>query len=178
MINERFLYRAKNSDTWVNGFLFQLYYTGGFSWCIGNEPLSPNDYSELSGEGQDWFIADPSTICQATGLHDATRWEELTCEEQRQFLNSDNVRENRKNQESDWQGKLIFEGDILAAYLDDKNPDDVTYSRIVWDRNAWCIQEAGSFDLHLLDEDVEEDYKIVGNVFDNPELVELLEEEA
>ena len=169
-MKERFLVRGKRNFNreWVKGFLITSF-TGISYVVIGFDHIMSNLAK---------FEIDENTICQSTGLHDSTRWEELTCEEQKQFLSSVNVKENRKNQESDWQGKLIFEGDILAAYLDDKNPNDVTYARVVWDRNAWCIQEAGSFDLHLLEEDIEEDYKIVGNIFDNPELVELLEEEV
>lgn len=169
-MKERFLVRGRRNFNreWVKGFLITSF-TGISYVVIGFDHIMSNLAK---------FEIDENTICQATGLHDATRWEELTDEEQKQFLSSENFKENRKNQESDWQGKLIFEGDILAAYLDDKNPNDVTYARVVWDRNAWCIQEAGSFDLHLLEEDIEEDYKIVGNIFDNPELVELLEEEV
>ena len=89
-----------------------------------------------------------------------------------------NFERDRRNTKEDWHGKLIFEGDILAAHLDDDNPDDVTYAQVIWDDNSWNIQEQGSFDLHLLDEDVQNDYKVVGNIFDNPELVELLEEEV
>lgn len=169
-MKERFLVRGRRNFNreWVKGFLITSF-TGISYVVIGFDHIMSNLAK---------FEIDENTICQSTGLHDSTRWEELTCEEQKQFLSSENFKENRKNQESDWQGKLIFEGDILAAYLDDKNPNDVTYARVVWDRNAWCIQEAGSFDLHLLEEDIEEDYKIVGNIFDNPELVELLEEEV
>lgn len=179
-VKERLSIRAKRIDNgaWVEGFLFALSYTGGHSWCIGNAPLSPNDYSELYGLDRDWFYIDPATICQSTGLHDSTRWEELTCEEQKQFLLELNFERDRRNTKEDWHGKLIFEGDILAAHLDDDNPDDVTYAQVIWDDNSWNIQEQGSFDLHLLDEDVQNDYKVVGNIFDNPELVELLEEEV
>ena len=71
-MNDRYLYRAKRIDNgeWVEGFLFQLCYDSIFCWCIGNEPLSPNDYSELCGFNREWFYIDESTICQCTGLKD------------------------------------------------------------------------------------------------------------
>lgn len=71
-MNDRYLFRAKRIDNgeWVEGFLFQLCYDSAFCWCIGNEPLSPNDYSELYGFNREWFYIDESTICQCTGLKD------------------------------------------------------------------------------------------------------------
>lgn len=166
-MKEKFLCRGKrtNAGKWIEGYLYAL-----------SEKMNP--FIMLVNKQGTSYEVDKATVCQCTGLHDATRWEELTREEQEQFLLEWNYKEDRKNAKEDWHGKLIFEGDILAAYLDDNNPDDITYARVVWDRNAWCIQEAGSFDFHLLDEDVQNDYKVVGNVFDNPELVGLLEEEV
>ena len=71
-MNNRYLFRAKRTDNgeWVEGFLFQLCYDSTFCWCIGNEPLTPNDYSELYGFNREWFYIDESTICQCTGLKD------------------------------------------------------------------------------------------------------------
>lgn len=71
-MNDRYLFRAKRTDNgeWVEGFLFQLCYDSIFCWCIGKEPLSPNDYSELYGFNREWFYIDESTICQCTGLND------------------------------------------------------------------------------------------------------------
>ena len=63
-------FRAKRIDNgeWVEGFLFELFFEG--IWCIGNNPLQPNDYSEIIGENKDWFYINPDTICQYTGLKD------------------------------------------------------------------------------------------------------------
>ena len=64
------LFKAKRKDNreWVEGFLFELFFEG--IWCIGNNPLQPNDYSEIIGENKDWFYINPDTICQYTGLKD------------------------------------------------------------------------------------------------------------
>ena len=69
-MEDRYLFCAKRMDNgeWVEGFLFQLCYDSIFCWCIGNEPLSPNDYSELCGFNKEWFYIDESTICSALGL--------------------------------------------------------------------------------------------------------------
>lgn len=70
MIRE-ILFKAKRKDNggWVEGFLFHCL-NNGEEWCIGNEPLSANDYSEIIGEYRIWFPIDENTICQYTGLTD------------------------------------------------------------------------------------------------------------
>lgn len=145
-MNDRYLYRAKRTDNgeWVEGFLFQLCYDSIFCWCIGNEPLSPNDYSELCGFNREWFYIDESTICQCTGLMD-------------------------KN------GNLIWENDIMVAHLDDSFPEDATYTRVVWNNNGFCTKEQGSEDIMYLDKFDQEHFEVCGNIFDNPELLEVEE---
>lgn len=71
-MGDRYLHRAKRIDNgeWVQGFLFQLYVDGGFDWCIGNNPLLPNSFAELTEEDIDWFRVDESTICPCTGIKD------------------------------------------------------------------------------------------------------------
>ena len=71
-MNDRYLFKAKRIDTgeWVQGFLFQLYVDGGFDWCIGNNPLLPNSFAELTEEDIDWFRVDESTICKCIGSKD------------------------------------------------------------------------------------------------------------
>lgn len=63
------LFRAKRIDTgeWVEGFPFLMYWDGCEMWCIGVNPLSANDYSEIIGQNVDWFFIDPETICQYIG---------------------------------------------------------------------------------------------------------------
>lgn len=73
------LFKAKRLDNgeWVEGFLFHCL-NNGEEWCIGKEPLSANDYSEIIGEYRTWFPIDEKTICQYTGLTDKNRnkiWE-------------------------------------------------------------------------------------------------------
>lgn len=62
------LFKAKRIDNgeWVEGFLFLVSYDGCPVWCIGNSPLSANDYSEIIGENTDWFLIDEETIIRET----------------------------------------------------------------------------------------------------------------
>ena len=73
----------------------------------------------------------------------------------------------------DKNGKLIWENDIMVAHLDDKFPEDTTYTRVVWDNNGFCTKEQGSEDISPLDKFDQEYFEVCGNIFDNPELLEV-----
>ena len=69
--------------------------------------------------------------------------------------------------------KLIWENDIMVAHLDDEFPEDTTYTRVVWDNNGFCTKEQGSEDISPLDKFDQEYFEVCGNLFDNPELLEV-----
>ena len=77
----------------------------------------------------------------------------------------------------DKNGKLIWENDIMVAHLDDKFPEDTTYTRVVWDNNGFCTKEQGSEDISPLDTPLDkfdqEHFEVCGNIFDNMELLEV-----
>lgn len=73
----------------------------------------------------------------------------------------------------DKNGKLIYENDIMEAHLDDMFPDDITRTSVVWQKNGWVTIESGSVDREPLDDFDTEHFVVVGNVFDNPELLEV-----
>ena len=75
----------------------------------------------------------------------------------------------------DKNGKLIWENDIMVAHLDDSFPEDTTYARAVWNNNGFCTKEQGSEDILPLDKFDQEYFEVCGNLFDNPELLEVLE---
>jgi uncharacterized phage protein (TIGR01671 family) len=146
-------FRAKTcKGEWVEGLLFKLFFEG--MWCIGNEPLQPNDYSEIIGQNRDWFEIIPETICQYTGLKD-------------------------KN------GKEIWENDIVCFQFDNDNctlPYTDTkkrYGKIFFsDYRASFAIAMGRNGSKSMNNDL---YKyvqcgnrveVIGNIFDNPELLE------
>lgn len=137
-MEDRYLFCAKRMDNgqWVEGFLFQLCYDSIFCWCIGNEPLSPNDYSELCGFNREWFYIDESTICQCTGLMD-------------------------KN------GNLIWENNVVTGWFDDKR---ITGYIKYGSNGIFYIERNGLYGIHL---DNSQDWlEVIGNIFDNQELLE------
>lgn len=73
---------------------------------------------------------------------------------------------------NDKNGKKIWENDILEGHLDDKFPEDVTREKVIWHESGWKTEESGSVDKTYLDEFDTENFEVVGNVFDNPELLE------
>lgn len=73
----------------------------------------------------------------------------------------------------DKNGKPIWENDILCGHLDDIYPDDVTYACVLWRDNGFHLKENNSFDTSLIDENDKEWFETCGNIFDNPELLEV-----
>lgn len=69
-------------------------------------------------------------------------------------------------------GNKIWENDILMAHLDESYPEDVTYETVEWGVAGWVTYEANSIDRQYLDEFDLEHFEVVGNVFDNKELLQ------
>lgn len=72
----------------------------------------------------------------------------------------------------DKNGKRIWENDILMAHLDESYPEDTTYETIEWGVAGWVTHEANSVDRQYLDEFDLEHFEVVGNIFDNKELLQ------
>lgn len=82
------------------------------------------------------------TICQCTGLKD-------------------------KN------GNLIWENDIVKHYNDDAHPESYCTGTVLWDENyAGFYRTSKEYGLSKPRINSDCIYEVVGNVFDNPELLE------
>lgn len=73
----------------------------------------------------------------------------------------------------DKNGKLIFENDILSGHIDVEFPEDETRKCVVWYENGWCTNEPGCDDYEELDDFDSENFEVIGNMIDNPELLEV-----
>lgn len=73
----------------------------------------------------------------------------------------------------DKNGNLIWENDILSGHIDDEFPEDETRKRVVWHENGWCTNEPGCDDYEALDDFDSENFEVIGNMIDNPELLEV-----
>ena len=72
----------------------------------------------------------------------------------------------------DKNGNRIWENDILMAHLDESYPEDATYEAVEWGVAGWVAHEANSIDRQYIDEFDLEHYEVVGNIFDNKELLQ------
>lgn len=72
----------------------------------------------------------------------------------------------------DRYGNKIWENDILMAHLDESYPEDVAYETVEWGVAGWVAHETGSTDKEYLNKFDLEHYEVVGNIFDNKELLQ------
>ena len=146
------LFKAKRIDNgeWVQGFLFKMQMDGGYTWCIGEEPLTANDYSEIIGCGRTWFFINHHTLCQYTGLTDN---------------NLNEIWENDVVRCIDYNSGASF-----MAVVEFGNPNSF-YS---WGYQFRYIKgDTPNLDI-LLWIDAEETgaiCEVIGNTFDNPDLL-------
>ncbi len=74
---------------------------------------------------------------------------------------------------NDKNGKLIYENDIMVAYYDEENPEHGTYVMVTWREYGWVTVENNSDDPCPLDNFTIKHFEVVGNMIDNPELLEV-----
>lgn len=72
----------------------------------------------------------------------------------------------------DKNGKKIWENEILMSHLDESYPEDTTYKTVEWGVAGWVTHEVGNTDREYLDEFDLEHFEVVGNIFDNKELLQ------
>ncbi len=76
----------------------------------------------------------------------------------------------------DKNGKQIFEGDILSAYLDEIAPENETRLVVEWDYERAAYYGANLGFRGYKDFFVggfEKNFEVIGNIYDNPELLEV-----
>lgn len=143
-------FRGKRLDNgeWVEGYLYQ------------HEPAlvgiaSENDVPEPSK----WFIA-------RTGFADWNMPRPV------EFVEVDPSTVGQYTGLKDMNDKRIFEGDILGSRYDDLYPDDVAIEVVKWFRNGWYTQQGENLPDALDEDGVLPRSEIIGNITDNPELLE------
>lgn len=108
-----------------------------------------------------------SVLMQSTGLHDNTKFEDLSVEEQEDWLGSGKTAD-------EWQGREIFEGDIVE-YID----GEFSYKGVVTQDSVtcWWIKDIEPDDNFSFGDVTDYTYYtcylvIKGNIYENPELLE------
>jgi uncharacterized phage protein (TIGR01671 family) len=109
----------------------------------------------------DVFSWDDVEIMQYTGLHDNTKWEQLTVDEQMKWLSVGKSKE-------EWKGREIYEGDICknCDYILDAHISDCRIELVQYIEDEACFVgfnfndgEGGSCE-------------VIGNIYENPSLLE------
>lgn len=117
-----------------------------------------NDVFSCPTDGSIWM--------QSTGLLDSTKWEDLTAEEQKVWLDSGKKKE-------EWKGKEIFQSDIVKDCLGELYVVVWPEKYITGDNEdimAWCLDHVDN--LHgLKGLDVQSSYEIIGNIYSDPNLL-------
>lgn len=148
-MNDRYLYRAKRTDNgeWVEG---NLIHTNKDYYICAKPYECMSEHSSLNGQSYGFGgfkLVDPSTICKCV---------------------------NRKDEE----GTLIFEHDIVS-YLDGYNTDNgfsegYPVGEVLWDDETLSFQVTERLSAESYEVLDGGDYiKVLGNRFDNPELLEV-----
>ena len=103
-------------------------------------------------------------LMQSTGLHDNTKFEDLSEEEQEEWLESGKTAD-------EWQGREVFEGDIVEMIYDwEPFTGVVVYDLGEADFKATNNHEDYGNNFQYLT--VGESIEVIGNIHKNPELLE------
>lgn len=109
-----------------------------------------------------WCPVVKETVGQFTGLHDATKWEDLTDAERDEWIKSGHTKE-------EWKGRRIFEGDIIEVDFDNDGPTIgkqkafIEYSQ---HHTAFMVRPIKDWAFCEMTEGV-----VIGNIHDNPDLM-------
>ena len=141
----RYLFKAKRIDNgeWVEGYLI---YSKKDCYICEKPYECMDEYSSLNGQSYGFGgfkLVDPSTICQCTGLKD-------------------------KN------GKLIWENDVVGfwdTYSTENGQAEMDcIGKVVWDDETISFQVTNRLSAESYE--VLDECSVIGNIFDNPELLE------
>lgn len=144
-MEDRYLCKARPIGTrkqWVTGFYAVL---GEKTVIIVCEPEKFYDVdSEKNSSGNKIVEVIPKTVCQCTGLKDK-------------------------------KGKLIWENDIVAYWdtysTDNGQAEADCIGKVMWDDETISFQVTNRLSAESY-EVLDDECSVVGNVFDNPELLE------
>ncbi|MBO5953308.1 MAG: hypothetical protein J6Q53_04210 [Oscillospiraceae bacterium] len=142
-------YRGKRVDTgeWVQGY---------YKLCghlVGT--IEEDIYPTITPFNQYGYIVDPATIGQCTGIFgDFIKGEPKP---------GDNILRS-----------FIYEGDIVEPVLTDGIHEGFSWGRqvVVFDRGAFCLKDRRGLITPMCNYSVNVKFKVLGNVYDNPELWE------
>lgn len=174
------IFRAKQigSNEWFEGNFIKHPYMIPKSGDIKIEYfIEANDWSQSLYFPHLRVRPQVETVGQFTGVYDSTKWGELSKKEQKRWEFSCYKNEKghiTNNTKNTWKGKRIFEGDIVK-FTNTQNGiyeiGQIMIGRIEYDKDGcyWCCKN--NFQCYK-DWAFNKDIKVIGNVFDDPELLD------
>lgn len=118
----------------------------------------------IKTENNDFYQFEDIILMQSTGLHDDTNFKDLSEKEQEEWLESGKSAD-------EWQGREIFEGDIVEIIYDWKPfTGVVVYDLGETDFKATNNHEDYGNNFQYLT--VGESIEVIGDIYQNPELLE------
>ena len=122
------------------------------------------DNEVIKTENDDFYQFEDIILMQSTGLHDNTKFKDLSNEEQEEWLESGKTAD-------EWQGKEVFQGDIAEIIYDGELfIGVVVYDLGETDFKATNGNEDYSNNFQYLT--VRESIEVIGNIYENPELLD------
>jgi len=169
--NSRFKYKAwdKNAKRmWgVTEINWRSTEQGGEIFYIrGNTEYNGHKNAPIGGHKDFCDRFDDIILLEFTGLHDATKWEELSKKEQDKWIKDGHTA-------SEWKGREIYEHDILGWPRHEyKQIVEFTekHTSITEGHGSYGVET--SFGYHFDSWYKLENAKVIGNRFENPELLE------
>lgn len=132
--------------------------------------LGDNDI-KVEAECLGGYVGSDFIIMQSTGLYDSTKFEDLSEEEQKEWLESGKTAD-------EWQGREIFEGDIVEHL--DFNSNEISKSEVRILKGCFYLVisvDGFMYDVPMMDlKDDECILQIKGNVHENHELLEVTDD--
>ncbi len=108
-----------------------------------------------------------ATVGQYTGLKDNTKWEELSSQEQEEWI-------NKGNSPKEWQGKEIYEGDVLRIHNAPMGMPEIKDTLLKIEPLIYYIQGMETY-LPAMPRNWDK-CSVIGNIHENPELLENIEQ--
>lgn len=164
-MQDRYLFRGKRIDNgeWTEGFLFMRRY------AHNAEPFEAyiiqDAYEQLGVGVGKWNYGEHSVLISPLTIKEIDDGFGHYRVDLKTICQCTGIR--------DKTGKLIWENDILSGHIDNEFPEDETRKRVVWHKNGWCTNEPGCVDYETLDDFDSENFEVIGNMIDNPELLEV-----
>lgn len=178
------IYKGKRivDGKWVQGHLLSIPPKKAYIVTDVDEDKSD---CEDTGTSVFWLdclshMVDPSTVCRFTGLYDCTKWSELPYKEQLDFLETWNWQKDRKNTAEDWEGRMIWDNDIVKFRHGGKYAEGGNYFR---NYKIEYINSYSQYGLRFINKSIHftckwstvkvHDVYVIGNFIDNPELLDV-----